>query len=216
MKAFYNETEGKTEIARIFTIGCNNNRDIIRRLMDTCESFKRMTLADAAATFRAYDRDGLVKRVEKGLFDVTVTIPADFLDDGITQEQLDAQAKANGYKSITLNEDGSATYVMTKAQHKEMMDGIKQSIDESLSDMAGSADYPDVVSIDANDDYTKYKIVLNKDELGLQESFLVMGLYVFSGMYHIFNGTEVGNVNIQYVNEATGSVIQEVNSDNIG
>ena len=154
--------------------------------------------------------------VESGLFDVTITVPADFLDEGITQEDLDAQARDRGFKSITLNDDGSATYIMTKAQHKEMMDGIKQSIDESLSEMVGSEDYPSIVSIETNDDYTEYKIVVNTEDVGLTESFLMMGFYIFSGMYHVFNGTEPGNINVQYINETTGTVIQEANSDDIG
>ena len=154
--------------------------------------------------------------VESGLFNVTITVPADFLDEGVTQEDLDAQAKDSGYKSITLNDDGSATYIMTKAQHKEMMDGIKQSIDESLSEMIGSEDYPSIVSIEANDDYTEYKIVVNTEEVGLAEGFLVMGFYIFSGMYHVFNGTEPGNINIKYINETTGAVIEEANSNDMG
>lgn len=154
--------------------------------------------------------------VDTGLFNVTITVPADFLDEGITQEQLDEQAKDSGIKSISLNDDGSATYVMTKDKHKEMMDGIRQSIDESLLEMAGSEDYPSIVSIEANSDYTKYKIVVNTEEVGLAESFLVMGLYIFSGTYHVFNGTDAGNINVQYVNETTGAVIQEANSDDIG
>ena len=154
--------------------------------------------------------------VDAGLFNVTITVPADFLDEGVTQENLDEQAKEKGFKSITLNDDGSATYVMTKAQHEEMMDGIRQSIDGSLLEMASSEDYPSVVSIDANEDYTEYKITVNAEEVGLQESFLVLSLYVFGGMYHVFNGTDPGNINVQYVNETTGAVIQEANSDDMG
>lgn len=154
--------------------------------------------------------------VDAGLFNVTITVPADFLDEGVTQENLDEQAKEKGFKSITLNDDGSATYIMTKAQHEEMMDGIRQSIDESLLEMANSEDYPSVVSIDANEDYTEYKITVNAEDVGLQESFLVLSLYVFGGMYHVFNGTEPGNINVQYVNETTGAVIQEANSDDMG
>lgn len=62
MKAFYNDIEGKAQIATIFTFGCNNNRDIIRRLMACCDSFKGLTFADAAQTFRSYESSGLVKR----------------------------------------------------------------------------------------------------------------------------------------------------------
>lgn len=49
------------EIARIMTFGCANRRDIIKRLMGCCDSFKRMTFATAAETFRYYERSGLVK-----------------------------------------------------------------------------------------------------------------------------------------------------------
>lgn len=154
--------------------------------------------------------------VESGLFDVTITVPADFLDEGTTQEQLDAQAKDSGFKSITLNDDGSATYVMTKSQHKEMVDGISQSIEESLSEMANSEEYPNIVRIETNGDYTQYKVYLNTEEVGLSESIAVLGFYMFSGMYHVFNGTEPGNVNIQYISEATGGVIEEANSSDMG
>lgn len=49
------------EIARITTFATANRRDIIRRLMGSCDSFKRLTFADATAQFRFYERSGLVK-----------------------------------------------------------------------------------------------------------------------------------------------------------
>lgn len=153
--------------------------------------------------------------VDSGLFNVTLTVPADFIGE-ITQEQLDESTKENGYKSATLNNDGSVTYVMTKAQHQDMMEGIRKSIDDSLSEMANSEEYPSIVKIEANSDYTKYTVTLNTEEVGIMEGFASMGLYVFSGTYHIFNGTEPGNINVQYVNEATGKVIDETNSENLG
>lgn len=153
--------------------------------------------------------------VDSGLFNVTITVPADFIGE-ITQEQLDESKKENGYKSATLNGDGSVTYVITKAQHQEMMDGIRQSIDESLAEMASSEDYPGIVKIEANSDYTKYTVTLNTEEVGIREGVAAMGLYIFSGMYHVFNGTDPGNINVQYVNETTGKIIDETNSDNLG
>lgn len=49
-----------TEIARIFTFATANRRDIIRRLMGCCESFQRLTFADAVAQYRYYESAGLV------------------------------------------------------------------------------------------------------------------------------------------------------------
>ena len=50
------------EIARIITFATYNNRDIVRRLMNTCDSFKNLTFADAIAQYRYYERNGLVRR----------------------------------------------------------------------------------------------------------------------------------------------------------
>lgn len=49
------------EIARIFTFGLTNRRDIVRRLMGSCDSFKGLTFADAIAQYRFYETSGLVK-----------------------------------------------------------------------------------------------------------------------------------------------------------
>lgn len=49
------------EIARIMTFATRNRRDIVRRLMGTCESFKNLTFADAFAQYRYYEKEGLVK-----------------------------------------------------------------------------------------------------------------------------------------------------------
>ena len=48
------------EIARITTFATANRRDIVRRLMGTCKSFKGLIFADALAQFRYYERAGLV------------------------------------------------------------------------------------------------------------------------------------------------------------
>lgn len=50
------------EIARIFTFATSNNRDIVRRLMGCCESFKHLTFADALAQYRYCERNGLVDK----------------------------------------------------------------------------------------------------------------------------------------------------------
>lgn len=153
--------------------------------------------------------------VDSGLFNVTLTIPSDYVEEGMTQDRLDEIVGEEGYKSATLNADGSVTYVITKTQHKEMMDGISQSINESLSEMAGSEEYPTISRVEANKDYTQYKVYLSTEEIGISESMASFGFYIFSGMYHVFNGTEPGNVNIQFLSEATGEIIQETNSNDM-
>lgn len=181
---------------------------------DPAQSAGESALPEESENVEDFDALGDVD-VDSGLFNVTLTIPSDYVEEGTTQDQLDATAKEEGYKSATLNADGSVTYVITKAQHREMMDGISQGIDKSLSEMAGSEEYPTISRIEANSDYTEYKVYLNSEEVGFSESMATLGLYIFSGTYHVFNGTEPGNVNIQFLSESTGQVIQEANSNDM-
>lgn len=135
--------------------------------------------------------------VDKGLFNVTLTIPKDFVGE-TTQEKLDESVKGKGYKSATLNSDGSVTYVMTKAQHEEMLVGIRESIDKSLSEMVGSSDYPNITNVEHNDNYTSFTITTKNAEPDMSESFSVMALYMYGGMYGIFSGEEVDNVHVDF------------------
>lgn len=153
--------------------------------------------------------------VDKGIFDVTLTIPADFAGD-VTQEELDETAKENGYQSVTLNSDGSVTYVMTKAQHKEMLSGVKESINQTLNEMVGSEDYPNIIAITANEDFTAFTVTTKNDEPDLAESFAVMGFYMYGGMYAIFSGDEVDNIHVDFINEATGEIISSADSSEMG
>ena len=149
--------------------------------------------------------------VEREIFDVKLTIPKDYVE-GETQESLDAKAKDAGWKSATLNADGSVTYEMSKKQHKVMMDELAENINTELNNMCGSEDYPNYVSITVSDNFTNFKVVSKSSELGITESISVLGFYMFGGMYNVFNGTTVDNIHIDFVNEATGEVFNSADS----
>ena len=152
--------------------------------------------------------------VDENLFTLELTIPAEYVGE-TTQEELDATAKENGYKSITLNDDGSATYVMSKKQHREMMEEMAANINDSLSDMVGSEDYPNITEITTNDDFTEFTITTTSTELSLNESFSVIVYYMYGGMYNIFNGTPIDNVHVDFVNADSGEVIGSSDSSDM-
>lgn len=152
--------------------------------------------------------------VDKGLFDVKLTIPESFVE-GQTQDELDKVSKDKGYKSITLNDDGSATYVMTKKQHKKMMDEMTNNINDSIKEMIGSEDYPNFKDIKANDDFTKFTVKTASTDLDLNESFSTMLFYTYGGMYNVFNGSEADNIAVTFVNADTGKTITTSNSSDM-
>lgn len=151
--------------------------------------------------------------VEKDLFDVTITIPADFVGE-MTQEDLDLKVSENGYQTGVLNADGSVTYVMTKSQHKKMIESCRQDINDSLSEMIESQDYS-FTNIETNDDFTSFTITTTSTELDLAESFSVMSFYILGGIYNAFNGTTVDNIHVEFVNQDSGEIIHSADSKNM-
>ena len=153
--------------------------------------------------------------VDQNLFTVEITVPADFLGEGITQESLDADVAASNYISAKLNDDGSVTYVMTKAVHDEMMVGVRDNIQQALEEMVGSEEFPSFTKVEANDDFTQFTVETTSTELGLVESFSVLGFYMFGGMYHAFNGTQVDDIAVSFINADTGDTVGEAHSSDM-
>lgn len=154
--------------------------------------------------------------VENKLLTVTLTMPADFVT-ATTQEELEESAKETGdFISVKLNDDGTATYVMTKSAHKELMDTTRAGFEQQLQEMVRSEDYPNITEIKVNDDFTKFEVTTENEETDFAESFSVMLFYMMSGTYHVFNGTTPDNCQVIFYNAQTGAVIQEANSSEIG
>ncbi|MDF2870870.1 MAG: hypothetical protein K0R05_2445 [Anaerocolumna sp.] len=149
--------------------------------------------------------------VDKGSSEVELTIPATYVD-GQTQEDLDLIRETEGYKSITLNDDGSATYVMTKKQHETMMAEMANTINDAMKEMVGSDDYPNITEVKANDTFTEFTVTTKSEELDMSESFTYIMFYMYGGMYNIFNGSESDDITVTYINADTGETISSSNS----
>ena len=157
--------------------------------------------------------------VDKGLLNVEITIPADAAEfygfKFESQEDADAYAKEQGFKSVTLGDDGSVSLVMSKSQHKKLMEELNKTIDEAFQEMIGSEDYPNITAVEHNDNYTDIKVTTKSEELSFNESFSSLSFYIFGGMYNAFNGTPVDNIHVDFINEASGEVIDSFDSENM-
>lgn len=148
-----------------------------------------------------------------GLFNVALTIPAEYVE-GTTQKELNKQAKEGAFKSATLNKDGSVTYVMSKSQHKEMLNTLKDSIADELNKIPNSTNYPNVTKVEANDDYTKFTVTTASTELSFEEQFLSIQLYIYGGTYNAFNNLSPV-ISVDYVNADSGATIYSGKSSDI-
>ena len=156
-------------------------------------------------------------QVDENLLTVEITVPKEFVEEGTTQETLDASL-ADGIQSAVLNEDGSVTYVMTKARHREMMGEMAEEIDRQTEEMVTSGQFPQLTEIKAEDDYRKFTVkttAKSREELDIYSNFSVISFYLFGGMYNSFNGTETDEIIVEFTDPA-GNVISTGNSKDLG
>lgn len=187
-------------------------------LLTSCGSVDSSKETTAANDDTKVEEDNSeLKSVKKEKEDDTVelVIPSDFID-ATTQKELDDMVKEKGFISATLNSDGSATYVITKSKHKELMKEVENEINSSLNELIGSEECPNVTDIKTNSDFTNFSITITSTELSLEETFSVMIFYTFGGMYNVFNGTPVDNIHLDFINADSGDIIDSFNSADMG
>lgn len=146
--------------------------------------------------------------------EIELTLPASFFDEeGMTE--LNEEAKANGVKEVTVNDDGSVTYKMTKSAHEELLGEIKKGIDETITEMLDDKEnYGSFTEITYNDDVTEFKIMVDPATYGGLEFFAALELYVAGNMYQGMNLVPEEEINtaVQFVNKDTNEVIESGDS----
>lgn len=161
-------------------------------------------------TDSAEEGDGV--NVDKGLFNVEVTIPSSFFE-GEDPEQVAANAEADNVEEATVNDDGSITYKMSKVQHKEMMEELATSIDEAKNDITESGDFPSIQSIETSGNYDNFTV--NVDHEAYENSFdgfATITLGVIGSFYQLYNGADSDNyeVTIDIKDAESGEVVNTI------
>jgi hypothetical protein len=149
--------------------------------------------------------------VEEKSTTVEITLPALYAE-GTTQEELDQTCADYNFMSATLNEDGSVTYIMTKAAHELFMNVLEEELKNELLTMIGSTDYPSITAIETNNDYSEFNVTTNSTELSSNDSISAFIFYTAGGMYNLCNGNESANITVNFINADTGDVIYTGNS----
>lgn len=150
---------------------------------------------------------------EEKLLSVEVTIPAVFYEeDGeeMTQEKVDQTVSDNGFKSGVLNSDGSVTFSMSKSQHAEFLQSLKDATEETA---AGFVDGDDRIEsftkITFNGDLSEFKIYVDSATYTDFDSISALAFYFAGQYYQLFSGVPFENteVIIDFIDKDTNEVI---------
>ena len=164
-----------------------------------------------AAEESATDEDGAVV-VDKGLLNVEVTIPASFFE-GEDMDQVIKQAKEEGIGKASLNDDGSVTYKMSKAKHKELMKELSEELKKTIADFEGGEDFPSIREISYDKEFETFTVTVDQEQFeNSLDGFSLFGLGLAGSYYQLFNGKDPENyrVTIELKDEATGEAFDEV------
>lgn len=151
--------------------------------------------------------------VERGLFSVTVTLPAE-LSEGLTDQDIADTVEKEGFIDGERNPDGSVTYQMSKATQDTYLEEMRVSIQESVDDMA--AEDPELIrQISFNDDVTQFDVRVVRSEYEGQGAlstagFLGWSLAFQASFYQLFAGVDESerNVEIRFIDDATDEVFE--------
>ncbi|MFC5540522.1 MAG: hypothetical protein C0P75_013565 [Bacilli bacterium] len=179
-------------------------------LLTACNADEEGKANEAQQQEKETDSEGI--NVDKGLFNVEVTLPASFFEGGDIDQSI-AEAEKEGIE-VTKNEDGSLTYKMSKTKHKEMMSEMKTSLLETIEDLKNGEDFASIKDVEYNKDFSEFTLWVDRNEYENSfDGFAVFGLGLSGAMYQLFDGADPENYNVRLVvkDEATKEIIGEAN-----
>ncbi|WP_231593948.1 hypothetical protein [Cytobacillus firmus] len=123
-----------------------------------------------------------------------------------------AEAEKEGIK-VTKNDDGSVTYKMSKAKHKEMMKEMQTELEKTIADTKNGEDFPSVKEVTNNKDFSEFTLEVDREAFGNSfDGFAVFGLGLSGMFYQLFNGVDPEDYEVKILvkDTATGEVFNEV------
>ncbi|MEH7351771.1 hypothetical protein [Gottfriedia acidiceleris] len=127
--------------------------------------------------------------VDKGLFNVKLTLPASMFE-GDDINKVIADAEKEGIK-VTKNSDGSLTYKMSKSQHKKIMKGMREQIIKTVNETNESKDFASLKDVTYNNDFSEFTLIVDKSAYENSMDGLAALTFGMSGMmYQLYNGVD--------------------------
>lgn len=185
----------------------------------TQESADQQDTAAAAqeAGQQSADAGSSVKANEEEIVSLFITPEEKERIELLIETPEDAQQYAidNEFTSCMLEEDGSVSITMTKARHEELMETLRDAISLTSKDKVGSEYYPNIVNVEFNDDFTEFTVTTKSETVEVDEYISALDFFYYGWYYNTFNGTPAENIHVDYINEASGEVIESADSMNM-
>lgn len=121
---------------------------------------------------------------------ITITIPSSYFE-GKTEAEVKAIAEKQGVTKVTQNADGSYCYEMTATSHRRLINEMRITLTESISEIPDGTSYPSVKSASISDDLST--LTLKVDAAAYEEGndrAIVRAVWPSVCAYYYFNNED--------------------------
>lgn len=141
---------------------------------------------------------------------VTIELPAGFFD-GMTEDEIIANAKEEGVLECVIAKDGVVSYTITKEKQAEMIAEMQESLEELKDELLDEAQGISFTDIRFSDDYTAVTVTADPLRYNTMEQMYAYPLYMMGLFCQAFSGTPLMDiaVTVTIVNEENGQVMDE-------
>ncbi|MGP4074744.1 hypothetical protein [Halobacillus sp. K22] len=150
--------------------------------------------------------------VDEGLMNVEVTLPSSMVE-GESMDVITEEAKEQGVKKVTKNDNGSVTYKMSKSAHQDLLEEVKAGMEESITETKNDENFASIKDITHNNNFTEFTMIVDRETYeNSMDVFATMSLGMSGMMYQVFEGKNEDeySVTINIEDESSGETIDEV------
>ena len=122
------------------------------------------------------------------LMPLEITIPAEFIEEDTSKGlKLTEEQKRQGFESVNLNKDGSATYKIKKGDYRVFLARLKSNLNDDLYSLAQGNEYPSIKRIEFTNDLSTVTLFVEKEDYqnGL-DHFIDQSIFEWVGRYKSF------------------------------
>lgn len=148
--------------------------------------------------------------VSKKLFgDVKITIPKDFVLEGIDLTVSEAQKK-NGLKSIEKNSDGSVVYTIKGSKYNDFLEEMRNECQKNYDEMLAEGSFASLKSVKIDKNFNKITVTADKSAYADSlDSAAKLGFGLAGMFYQKFDTNASGKVTVEVIDQTTKEVIDK-------
>lgn len=141
---------------------------------------------------------------------VEMILPPDLVDDE-TMDELNSGEGDFGEVEYTQNADGSVTIMLTKEQHQEFLQELREGAVAMFEELSEA--FVSFQDLEISDDMQQFTVLVDGDTWSEDAVFGFLGFTITSFVYQIYDGVKMDDMKLELkvVDDETGEVLYDMN-----